>query len=43
MIQWVQRKDADLSREDAERQTYAFMSERPAWKNHPQVVAGAAK
>ena len=40
MIQWTLRHEPELSREEAESKTFAFMSERPAWKDHPQVVAG---
>ena len=39
MVQWARRHDPDLSQADAERQTYGFMKERPAWREHPTVVA----
>lgn len=42
MIQWTMRKTPKLERAEAERRTYAFMSERPAWKDHPRVVAATS-
>lgn len=37
MISFVQRRDSGLSREAAEKQTLQFMSNLPAWRNHPEV------
>ncbi len=39
MVGWQLRQKPGLSRADAERDTYAFMSKMPAWKDHPRVVA----
>jgi hypothetical protein len=39
MVGWQLRQKPGLSRAQAERDTYAFMSKMPAWKNHPQVLA----
>ena len=40
MVQFARRHDATISQSEAERRTFQFMSERPAWKDHPSVVAG---
>ena len=37
MVQWALRKNAGLSRPDAEAQTLAYMGTMPAWKDHPRV------
>lgn len=42
MVQWTLREDAQLSREQAERQTLAYMATMPAWVNHPRVKAAKA-
>jgi hypothetical protein len=39
MVSWVMRKDAHLSRPEAERQTIAYMATMPAWREHPTVIA----
>jgi hypothetical protein len=39
MVSWVMRRDAHLSRPDAERQTIAYMATMPAWREHPTVIA----
>ena len=39
MVSWQLRKKPGLSRADAERDTRAFMSKMPAWRDHPKVVA----
>jgi hypothetical protein len=39
MVSCVMRKDTHLSRPEAERQTIAYMSTMPAWREHPTVVA----
>ena len=38
MLQWTRRNDPQLDQKDAEAQVVRFMSERPAWRQHPQVV-----
>ncbi len=37
MVQWAQREDSQLSREEAERRTLAYMARMPAWAQHPRV------
>ena len=37
MMQWTRRHEPDLAPEEAERRTRAFMKERPAWRDHPQL------
>lgn len=39
MVSWQLRQKPGLSRPEAERDTLAFMSKMPAWKDHPKVVA----
>lgn len=39
MVGWQLRQKPGLSREQAERDTFAFMGKMPAWKDHPRVVA----
>lgn len=39
MVGWQLRQKPGLSRDDAERDTLAFMAKMPAWKNHPKVTA----
>jgi hypothetical protein len=40
MVQWAQREDRGLSREQAEANTLKYMARMPAWAKHPRV-AGA--
>jgi hypothetical protein len=37
MVGWQLRQKPGLSREQAERDTLAFMAKMPAWKDHPKV------
>ncbi len=37
MVQWQLRRGS--SRDDAERETIAFMANMPAWATHPEVVS----
>jgi hypothetical protein len=37
MVQWTLREDAQLSRDEAERRTLAYMARMPAWAQHPRV------
>jgi hypothetical protein len=39
MVGWALRKDPSTSRQEAEKQTLAYMAKMPAWKNHPRVAA----
>jgi hypothetical protein len=41
VVSWQLRQKPGLSHADAERDTPAFMTEMPAWKNHPRVSAAA--
>ena len=43
MVQWMSRQKPDLSREDAQKQTLAYMAGMPAWRDHPKVKAAAGK
>lgn len=43
MVQWTLRQHPGTSQADAEKQTLAYMSRMPAWRDHPQVKAGLAK
>ena len=38
MVQWTLTNEAELDRAEAERRTLAFMGERPAWKDHPELA-----
>jgi hypothetical protein len=40
MVAWQARKSPGKSRETLERETLAFLSRMPAWKDHPRVRAG---
>jgi hypothetical protein len=40
MVGWQMRQKPALTREQAERDTLAFMAKMPAWKNHPRVQSG---
>ena len=37
MVGWQMRRKPDLTREQAERDTLAFMAKMPAWRDHPRV------
>jgi hypothetical protein len=37
MLQWSLRRNPALSREEAERQTRAYMRTMPAWRDHPRL------
>ena len=37
--QFARKRDPSLSQEQALEQTLQFMSERPAWKDHPELRA----
>jgi hypothetical protein len=37
MVQWTLREEAQLSRDEAERRTLAYMARMPAWAQHPRV------
>ena len=39
MIQWMVKEDKNLSIEEAETKTKAYMRSMPAWKNHPKLTA----
>lgn len=37
--QFARRRDPELSPEQAMEKTLQFMSQRPAWKDHPKLLA----
>jgi len=39
MVSWAMRRYTALDRTEAERQTIAYMSGMPAWRDHPSVIA----
>ena len=41
MVQWQLRQKPGLVRVQAERETLAYMSKMPAWRDHPRVRARA--
>lgn len=43
MVQWMTRQKPGLSAADAEKETLAYMSQMPAWKDHPKVKGSAGK
>lgn len=43
MVQWSQKENPDTPRKEVEAQTLQFMSQRPAWKDHPSVASGLGK
>ncbi len=43
MVQWMSRQKPDLSREEAQKQTLAYMAQMPAWRDHPKVKSAVAK
>lgn len=42
MVAWQQRRQPQLGRAEAERDTLAFMARMPAWRAHPQLLARQA-
>lgn len=38
MVGWAHREDPELSPEEAEQRTLAYMATLPAWRDHPRVV-----
>ena len=42
MIQWTRRESPDISADDAEARTLAYMAKMPAWRDHPRVVAASS-
>jgi hypothetical protein len=43
MVQWASRQKPDLSLDEAQRQTLAYMAQMPAWRDHPKVKAAAGR
>ena len=39
MVQWTLRNKPGTPRDVAEQETLAFMAERPAWRDHPDLLA----
>ncbi len=39
MVQFIKRRDPELSDEEAETQTLAYMRTMPAWRDHPRVAS----
>ena len=39
MMQWSMRNSPDLAREEAEKQTLAFMAKMPAWRDNADLRA----
>ena len=39
MVGWARRENPALTREQAERDTLAYMARMPAWREHPRVRA----
>ena len=37
MVQWMSRQKPDLSSDEAQKQTLAYMAQMPAWRDHPKV------
>lgn len=42
MVQWQMRQKPGTARDDAEKQTIAYMAKMPAWKDHPKVRTSGA-
>ncbi len=42
MVGWAQRENPALTRDEAERDTLAYMARMPAWREHPRVRAASA-
>ncbi len=38
MVQFMERRNPDLSREQAAKMTLEYMSIMPAWRDHPRVA-----
>jgi hypothetical protein len=38
MVSWVLKKTPSTSREQAEKDTKAYMRKMPAWANHPELA-----
>jgi hypothetical protein len=43
MVQWMSRQKPELSRDEVQNQTLAYMAQMPAWRDHPKVKAGLTK
>ncbi|MBL8752622.1 MAG: hypothetical protein JNK15_04920 [Planctomycetes bacterium] len=43
MVQWTLSQAPTTPRQEAEKQTLAFMIQQPAWREHPEVKARAAR
>ena len=41
MVGWALREDPQLSREQAEARTLAYMARMPAWRHHPRVAGSS--
>ena len=39
MVQWTMKNSPNMSREEVEQRTKAYMSTMPAWKNHPKLAS----
>jgi hypothetical protein len=39
MVAWTMRRNSELDRTAAEKQTIAYMASMPAWRDHPSVIA----
>jgi hypothetical protein len=37
MVQWAMKENKNISRQEAEDRTRAYMRTMPAWKNHPKL------
>ena len=38
MVQWTKKEEANISQEEAENRTRAYMRTMPAWKDHPNLA-----
>ncbi len=43
MTQFMVQQGKAATREEAEKQTLAYMATMPAWRNHPKVRAGKSE
>ena len=41
MVQWTMHNEPGIGEEEAEQRTRAFMKERPAWRDHPELEGGS--
>lgn len=41
MLQWAQRENPALTREEAEASTLKYLARMPAWATYPRVVAAS--